>query len=239
MDYISSLVSLASFRQALCHFSRLSRANRPAWKKIYTMKLLRDPFRAEGDRSHVLLREERLPTISSRNSHSLRILRCFGNDLAHGLACYWESAILENLSRHCSTTTVSPVLSFVSSSSSFSSKGDQLRVTCASAGRTRSWPRVMDSRGASDCTWSRISCRRHRRPRQPTTVTARAAAARSSSVPKGRSLGPPGRPSDGRRTTPAGPSAPRRTCRRSRSPHRRWLQSKISRFLWKFLIAYL
>lgn len=186
------------------------------------MKLLCDPFRAEGDRSHVL-RGKRLPTTPSRNSRPIRILRfwCFGNDLVHGRACYRESAILENLLRHCSTTTtVSPVLSFVSSSS-FSSKDDQLRVTCASAGRTRSWPRVMDSRGASDCTWSRRSCRRRRRPRQPTRVTARAAAARSSSVPRGRSLGPPGRPSDGRRTTPAGPSAPRHTCRRSRSPRRR------------------
>lgn len=114
-----------------------SRANRPAWKKIYTTKLLRAPFRTEGDRSHVLRGGERLPATPSRNSRSLRIPlrpRCSGNDLA----CYREPATLENLPRHRSTLTASPVLSFVSSSSSFSSKGDQLRVTCASAGRTRS-----------------------------------------------------------------------------------------------------
>jgi len=211
-----------SFQQALRRFSWLSRANRPAWKKICTTKLLRDSFRTESDRSHVLWGEQ-LSTIPSRNSRSLRIFRfwCFGNDLAHGLVCYWESGILENLRRRCSTT-VSPIFSFVSSSS-FSSKGDQLRVTCASVGRTRSWPRVMDSRGASDCTWSRRLCRRHRHPRQPTRVTAHAAAARSSSVPGDRLLGPPGHPSGERRTTLADPSVPQHIYRRLQSPRRRWL----------------
>jgi len=107
------------------------------------------------------------------------------------------------------------------SSSSSSSTGHQLRVTCASADRTRSWPRVMGSPGASGCTWSRRSCRQHKRPERPTRVTARVAAAQSSSAPGGRSSGPPGRPSGEPRTTPADPSAPPRTCRRWRSPRRR------------------
>lgn len=131
----SSLVCRFFSTSALSFLSTVAREQADLEEKIYTMKLLCDPFRAERDRSHVF--RKRLP---SRSSRSLRIPRfwCFGNDLVHGLTCYRESATLENLPRHRSTT-VSPVLSFVSSSSSsFSSKGDQLRVTCASAGRTRS-----------------------------------------------------------------------------------------------------
>lgn len=124
----------------------------------------------------------------------------------------WQSSSI-------SLNKVPPVFSSVSSS--FSSMGDQLRVTCASAGRTRSWPRVMDNPDASDYTWPRRSCKRRKRLERPTRVTARAAVVQSSSTLEGRSLDQPERPSNGRRTTLVDPSVLQRIYHRSRSLRQR------------------
>lgn len=206
-------------RRALCHFSRM-REQAGLEENIYyeiTIPFARRTIKVTFSLTRRMTVDDFIAYLSFSR---VPCFRCFGNHLILALMYYKRFAIPDNLPRHCSTTMVSPVFSSVSSSS-FSSIGDQLRVTCASAGRTRSWPRVMDNLDASDCTWPRKSCRRHKRLARPTRVTARVAAARSSSILEDRSSDQPGRPSDGRRTTLADPSAPPRICRRSRSLRQR------------------
>lgn len=90
-----------------------------------------DPFRAEGDL--IIFPPTRRTSADDFTAYLsfLHVLcfRCFGN-LVLALTHYEKSAISDIFNK------VSPVFSCVSSS--FFSMDDQLRVTCASAGRTRS-----------------------------------------------------------------------------------------------------
>jgi hypothetical protein len=111
---------LASFRRAHDCFSRLSRANRPTWKKIYIYyeTITRSLSRGERSKSCSSGAVDGLVACLSLSSPSrIPCFRCLGNDLTLGSVRCRGSAVFDNPSQHCSTTPIFPAPSYVSSSS--------------------------------------------------------------------------------------------------------------------------
>lgn len=149
----SPLASLRRARPSLLPFpTSVAREQAGLWKKICAMKLSRGPPRVKGIRRRVPLARKwtsACPTSSSRFSRTNAppsCLQCLGNNLAlvparRGSTSLRDvGATLDDPLRRRLMTVFPRFSVFFSSSSVFSSssKGNQLRVTCALAGRTRS-----------------------------------------------------------------------------------------------------